>query len=87
MSDYTLVIGILAVTATLVFVWALCRAAGRETPKPYTLEVYDKCDTWPEYGMYGAWCGDCGKPMQIVRPGKYQCCECDKKPRDTDDAE
>ena len=30
MSDYTIVIGILAVTATLTFAWALCRAADKK---------------------------------------------------------
>ena len=33
-------------------------------------------DTWPEMGMEAQRCGNCGKWLQIVRPGKYQCdCE------------
>lgn len=41
MSDYTLVIGILAVTATLVFVYSLCRAASKEAPTPYKGEGHE----------------------------------------------
>lgn len=33
-------------------------------------------DEWPEMGMYAARCSNCGRWLQIVRPGKYQC-ECE----------
>lgn len=25
-----------------------------------------------------AWCGECGAPMQVVRPGKHQCVRCEE---------
>ena len=34
-------------------------------------------ETALEFGMYGARCGGCGRGMEIVRPGKYQCSHCE----------
>jgi len=25
------------------------------------------------------WCGECGAPMQLVRPGKHQCIHCEER--------